>query len=103
MIFRLYEGYKIFKFCILLLDFLKLLIGRIVFKVGFYQGLVYDGINNDGLEWRLVCLKNGELMELLNVKNYVVERIRVILNKRFLFIYEMYFDNVLKFIKIVNM
>lgn len=42
-------------------------------------------------------------MELLNVKNYVVERIRVILNERFLFIYEMYFDNVLKFIKIVNM
>lgn len=103
MIFRLYEGYKIYKFCILLLDFLKLLIGRIVFKVGFYYGLVYDWINNDGLEWRLVCLKNGELMELLNVKNYVVESIRVILNERFLFIYEMYFDNVLKFIKIVNM
>lgn len=42
-------------------------------------------------------------MELLNVKNYVVERIRVTLNERLLFIYEMYFDNVLKFIKIVNM
>lgn len=42
-------------------------------------------------------------MELLNVKNYVVESIRVILNEGFLFIYEMYYDNVLKVIKIVNM
>lgn len=100
---RLYEGYKIFKFRILLSDFSKLSIGRIVFKVGFYQGPVHDGTNNDGLEWRLVRSKNGELMELLNAKNHVVERIRVTSNERLLLIYEMHFDNASKSIKIVNM
>lgn len=100
---RLYEGYEIFKFLILLSDFSKLSIGRIVFKVGFYQDPVHDKTNNDGLEWRLERSKNGELMELLNAKNHVVESIRVTSNEELLLIYEMHYDNASKAIKIVNM
>lgn len=99
---RLSEGYEIFKFRIRLSDFSKLSIGRIVFKVGFYRGQVRDGTNNDGLEWRLERSKNGELIELLNEKNHVLESIRVTSNGRLLLIYDVHFDNATKSIKIVN-
>lgn len=99
---RLSEGYEIFKFRIRLSDFSKLSIGRIVFKVGFYRGQVHDGTNNDELEWRLERSKNGELIELLNEKNHVLESIRVTSNGRLLLIYDMHFDNATKSIKIVN-
>lgn len=59
-----------FKFDIWIFDFFEILKGKIVFIIGFFLGLIYKGINDDGFEWSFIVLKNGEWLKLFNLFNF---------------------------------
>lgn len=58
-IFSFYGWYEILKFYIWLFDIFVLLIGKIVFKIGFFRYLIFKEINEDGFEWKIKCLNDG--------------------------------------------
>lgn len=72
------------------------------FKIGFFLSFIYSGINEDGFEWGIRWLNDGEWIELFNLNNFVSVRVSVVINVYFVFNYGIYLDNGMKIIKIVN-
>lgn len=50
------------------------------FKIGFFLSFIYSGINEDGFEWGIRWLSDGEWIELFNLNNFVSVRISVVIN-----------------------
>lgn len=66
------------------------------------MGFFYKGVNDNGFEWGLVCLKDGEWIELINLINFVVVKISVSNKVSLVFNYDLILDYVIKIIIIFN-